>query len=96
MFIRESKDKVDYIKRKYSFVCDEITHSWDAGETIVSIPASDVLKNGTGICWTKSCLLAALLRANHIPAGISYQRLTRADEGCRGWFYYSCTEYNLY
>lgn len=42
--------------------------------------ASDVLRNGTGICWTKSCLLAALLRANCIPAGISYQRLTRADQ----------------
>lgn len=86
MFIRESKNKVDYIKRTYSFVCDEITHSWDTGETIVSIPASDVLKNGTGICWTKSCLLAALLRANHIPAGISYQRLTRADEDARDGF----------
>ena len=79
MLIRGSKDKVDYIKRAYCFVRDEITHSWDVGETIVSITASDVLKNGTGICWTKSCLLAALLRANTIPAGISYQRLTRAD-----------------
>lgn len=83
MLSRESKDIVDYIKRAYTFVRDEITHSWDAGETIVSITASDVLKNGTGICWTKSCLLAALLRANHIPAGISYQRLTRADEDAR-------------
>lgn len=36
--------------------------------------------NKTGICWTKSCLLAALLRANGIPSGISYQHLTRADE----------------
>lgn len=83
MLIRESKDKVDYIKRAYCFVRDEITHSWDVGETIVSITASDVLKNGTGICWTKSCLLAALLRANNIPAGISYQKLTRADEDTR-------------
>lgn len=77
---RESKDSVDYIKRAYCFVRDEITHSWDVGETIVSITASDVLKHGTGICWTKSCLFAALLRANHIPAGISYQKLTRADQ----------------
>ena len=42
--------------------------------------ASDVIRNETGICWTKSCLLAALLRANDIPSGISYQLLTRADE----------------
>ena len=36
--------------------------------------------NRTGICWTKSSLLAALLRANGIPSGISYQFLTRADD----------------
>lgn len=39
-----------------------------------------MLENKTGICWTKSCLLAALLRANQIPSGISYQLLTRADD----------------
>ena len=36
--------------------------------------------DGQYICWTKSCLLSALLRANGIPAGISYQLLTRADD----------------
>ena len=44
-----------------------------------------VLKNKTGICWTKSCLLAALLRANGIPSGISYQLLTRADDDSEGY-----------
>lgn len=76
----KSKNSLDYIKQAYLFVRDEITHTWDAKETIVSKKASDVLRNKTGICWTKSCLLAALLRANGIPAGISYQKLTRADE----------------
>ena len=76
----KSKNSLDYIKQAYSFVRDEIAHTWDAKETIVSKKASDVLRNKTGICWTKSCLLAALLRANGIPAGISYQKLTRADE----------------
>ena len=76
----ESVNSIDYMKRAYLFVRDEITHTWDAKRTIVSKKASDVLRNKTGICWTKSCLLAALLRANNIPAGISYQKLTRADE----------------
>ena len=76
----KSKNSLDYIKQAYSFVRDEIAHTWDAKETIVSKKASDVLRNKTGICWTKSCLLAALLRANGISAGISYQKLTRADE----------------
>lgn len=79
----KSKNSLDYIKQAYLFVRDEITHTWDAKETIVSKKASDVLRNRTGICWTKSCLLAALLRANGIPAGISYQKLTRADEDAR-------------
>ncbi len=80
-----SSDKLDYIERAYKFVRDEIPHSWDAKLTVVSKKASDVLKNKTGICWTKSCLLAALLRANKIPSGISYQYLTRADDASDGY-----------
>ena len=71
---------LDYIKKAYEFVRDEIPHSWDIKVQTVSRKASEVLINKTGICWTKSCLLAALLRANGIPSGISYQLLTRADE----------------
>ena len=41
--------------------------------------ATEVLKQGAGICWAKSNLLAALLRACGIPTGICYQRLTLGD-----------------
>jgi len=78
-----SQSQLDYIENAYRFVRDKIPHSWDIRSEIVSRKASDVLINKTGICWTKSCLLAALLRANGIPAGISYQLLTRADEDDR-------------
>ncbi|MCI7035570.1 MAG: transglutaminase-like domain-containing protein, partial [Spirochaetia bacterium] len=78
-----SESKLDYIKKAYEFVRDEIPHSWDIKAAVVSQKASEVLKNKTGICWTKSCLLAALLRSNGIPSGISYQLLTRADEDAR-------------
>ena len=81
----QSDDNLDYIKRSYLFVRDEIPHSWDIKTEVVSRTASDVLKNKTGICWTKSCLLAALLRANQIPSGISYQLLTRADDVSEGY-----------
>ena len=74
-----SSDDIDYIERCFMFVRDEIPHSWDIGAEIVSKKASEVLINKTGVCWAKSCLLAALLRANEIPSGISYQLLTRAD-----------------
>lgn len=78
-------DLTEYIKRAYLFVRDEISHTWDEKKAVVSKKASDVLRNKTGICWTKSCLLAALLRANGIPSGISYQKLTRADDDSEGF-----------
>ena len=81
----QSEDDLDYIKRSYIFVRNDIPHSWDIKTEVVSRTASDVLKNKTGICWTKSCLLAALLRANGIPSGISYQLLTRADDDSEGY-----------
>ena len=77
---KNSLSQIDYIENAYKFVRDEIPHSWDIRSEIVSRRASEVLVNKTGICWTKSCLLAALLRANGVPSGISYQYLTRADE----------------
>ena len=77
---KESGSQIDYIERAFRFVRDEISHSWDIESDVASRKASEVLANGTGICWTKSCLLASLLRANGIPSGLSYQRLTRADD----------------
>ena len=74
-----TNSSLEYIEKAYEFVRDQIPHSWDIQSPVVSRKASEVLENKTGICWTKSCLLAALLRANGIPAGISYQLLTRAD-----------------
>ena len=82
--ISKSDDDEDYIKRCYFFVRDEIPHSWDIGVNIVSKTASEILINKTGICWAKSCLLAALLRANGIPSGISYQLLTIAEDDSQG------------
>lgn len=40
-----STDTLDYIKQAYLFVRDEISHTWDVKETIVSKKASDVLRN---------------------------------------------------
>lgn len=74
------KDKQRIAKACFQFVRDEIKHSWDYQLNPVTCKASDVLKYGTGYCYAKSHLLAALLRANNIPAGLCYQRLTISDD----------------
>ena len=68
-------------KACFEWVRDEIKHSCDYQMNPVTCIASDVLEYGTGYCYAKSHLLAALLRANHIPAGFCYQRLSLFDNG---------------
>ena len=68
-------------KACFEWVRDEIQHSYDYQLNPVTCRASDVLKYQTGYCFAKSHLLAALLRANQIPAGLCYQRLSLDDRG---------------
>ncbi|MGW5867814.1 transglutaminase-like domain-containing protein [Streptomyces sp. NPDC055239] len=72
----ESADSYAYAHAAYEFVRDAIPHSADSGDMRVTWRASDVLEQGTGICHAKSHALAALLRAEDIPAAFCYQRLT--------------------
>jgi transglutaminase-like putative cysteine protease len=65
----------------FEWVRDQIHHSVDHQMNPVTCCASDVLKHKTGYCFAKSHLLAALLRANNIPAGFCYQRLSLNDQG---------------
>ncbi|WP_024852160.1 transglutaminase-like domain-containing protein [Hydrogenovibrio kuenenii] len=74
------KTDTEVAKACFEFVRDEIAHSWDFKCNPITCKASDVLEYGTGYCYAKSHLLAALLRANGIPAGLCYQRLTINDE----------------
>ncbi len=70
----------DRARACFEYVRDEIRHSLDYRLNPVTCKASEVLAHGTGYCYAKSHLLAALLRANGIPAGFCYQRLT-IEEG---------------
>lgn len=86
--IREQADSlqvsdrpIDTARRCFEFVRDTIRHSRDFEMNPATCRASDVLIYGTGYCYAKSHLLAALLRANGIPAGFCYQRLSVGDHG---------------
>ncbi len=66
-------------KNCFIYVRDNINHSGDSKDNITTCKASDVLKYKTGWCYAKSHLLASLLRANNIPTGFCYQRLSCSE-----------------
>lgn len=68
-------------KACFEWVRDHIYHSVDYQMNPITCYASEVLQYKTGYCFAKSHLLAALLRANAIPAGFCYQRLSVFDNG---------------
>jgi transglutaminase-like putative cysteine protease len=78
---RGPSSDVEIARRCFEWVRDNVLHSSDHKRNPVTCAASEVLAAGTGYCYAKSHLLAALLRANGIPAGFCYQRLSIDDQG---------------
>lgn len=74
--LRALNSHEEVVKSCFEYVRDEIKHSGDYQKNPVTCRASEVLEYKTGYCYAKSHLLAALLRANGIPTGLCYQRLT--------------------
>ena len=77
----QASSKLELVRVCFEFVRDEIRHSADHRINPVTCRASDVLRHRTGYCYAKSHLLAAILRANGIPTGLCYQRLSVGDGG---------------
>lgn len=70
--LAEGKDsEAEIAKSCFEYVRDKVNHSWDFKQNPVTVKASDALKYGTGYCYAKSHLLAALLRANGIPVFVN-------------------------
>lgn len=88
----QTEDQADvtiaYMEAAFTFVRDSIKHSADVGEMEITRSASEVLEAGHGICFAKSHLLVALLRAKRIPAGLCYQRLTLSEEDQKTLIYH--------
>lgn len=81
----DSTTEVDFVKKVYEFVRDEISHSWDIQGSTITCKASDVLLYKEGICYAKSNLLCAILRSKGIPTGFCYQKLTIGDTPDTGY-----------
>ena len=76
---RSAGSDTSFAKAAFEWVRDEVAHSYDVGDPRVTLAASEVLAQRVGLCYAKSHLLAALLRAEGIPAGLCYQRLAHRD-----------------
>ena len=74
-----TNSEMECVQRTFEFVRDRIPHSCDIRSSQVTCTASEVLQQRTGICYAKSHLLAALLRAQGIPTGFCYQSLMVGD-----------------
>ncbi len=57
-------DLLAVAQRTFHFVRDQFPFGFD----LYQRKASEILKQGYGVCWNKSLLLVALLRCNRIPA----------------------------
>jgi transglutaminase-like putative cysteine protease len=77
----DPRDQAAIAQACFEFVRDQIAHTGDSGHGPITCRASDVLAQGTGFCYAKSHLLAALLRAQGIPAALCYQRLSVGEQG---------------
>lgn len=78
--LKKANNELEFIQLAYEFVRDNIFHSADINEDIITCTASEVLNVGHGICFAKSHLLAAILRCKSIPTGFCYQKLILDDE----------------
>lgn len=80
ILFRKANNELNFIKLAYEFVRDNISHSADINEDVITCTASEVLKSGHGICFAKSHLLSALLRCKSVPTGFCYQKLILDDK----------------
>jgi transglutaminase-like putative cysteine protease len=63
----------DRVKAIFEWVRDHIPHTKDIGEEVVTCSAIEAFAEGTGICFPKSHLVAAMMRSEGLPCGFCYQ-----------------------
>lgn len=72
-------DPRERVRALFEFVRDGIDHSLDVPTQAQTCRASEVLVEGTGLCYAKSHLLAGLLRYAGYPTGFCYVRCVDPD-----------------
>lgn len=75
----QASSQKERTKIAFEVARDEIHHTFDTKNKVITINADDVLEKKEGICFAKAHLLATLLRGMGIPAGFCYQRVLRKE-----------------
>ena len=70
-----AEEEAETARCAFDWVRDRIRHAVDFGIDTVACSASEALAARAGLCFAKSHLLVALLRACGLPAGLAYQRV---------------------
>jgi rifampin ADP-ribosylating transferase len=83
--------EVEAARRAFELVRDEVAHSWDVRSHRVTRTSVEALQHREGLCYSKAMLLAALLRALDVPAGLAYQRLLFGDTPAEGYCMHGLT-----
>jgi transglutaminase-like putative cysteine protease len=72
-------DALETARRAFEWVRDWIDRADERPSDAVACAASEVLGARAGFCYGRAHLLAALLRANGVPAALAYQRIPVGD-----------------
>lgn len=70
----------EFARAAFEWVRDEVGHSFDVQDSRVTLTAAKVLEHRVGLCYAKSHLLAAVLRAQGVPTALCYQRLVHGED----------------
>lgn len=77
---KQSEDKKEQARLAFEIARDEITHTFDSKNELITIESEEVLKQKEGICFAKAHLLCSLLRGLGIPSGFCYQRVLKNSQ----------------
>ena len=82
---QNTDDDIEKARIAFTYVRDEIPHSFDVSPSVITAKASEVLLHKTGICHAKANLLAAFLRSQGIPVGFCFQRIRLGEDASFGF-----------
>jgi len=78
--LEDKSSPEDRLRALFAFVRDDVAHAIDVGPELATCSASQVLKEGHGICYAQSHLLAGMLRYAGFPTGFCYARLASEEQ----------------